>query len=421
MSYAIQAESVGKSFILHHQRNRPNDSLRDALAGSLSHISHSLLRRTRGNRQDETEEFWALKDISFQIRPGERIGLLGRNGAGKSTLLKILSRTLEPSTGRIRIRGRIASLLEVGTGFHPELTGRENIYFNGAMLGMSKAEIGRKFDEIVDFAEVEQFLDTPVKHYSSGMYVRLGFAVAAHIDPEILIVDEVLAVGDARFQKKSIGKMHEIGQEGRTLLFVSHNINSIMQLTQRALLLEQGKIICDTETPNAVTQYLTAGATDQQDQNLQTKVDWLSSLNLRWLRHKTQNGFNKPLIFHLSLATSHAVSQIAVTLSFTNTIGARVLTSRGLSGDIFAGHHEFRLSISDHHLLPGTYFVGLDLWLGHEHLFERDNICTITLFASDSDNRLIQNISRRSGDRFGCFSPFFLELLTSSDSNTHGR
>lgn len=261
MSYAIQAESVGKSFILHHQRNRPNDSLRDALAGSLSHLGRSLLRR---DETDQTEEFWALKDISFGIRPGERIGLLGRNGAGKSTLLKILSRTLEPSTGRIRIRGRIASLLEVGTGFHPELTGRENIYFNGAMLGMSKAEIGRKFDEIVDFAEVEQFLDTPVKHYSSGMYVRLGFAVAAHIDPEILIVDEVLAVGDARFQKKCIGKMHEISEEGRTLLFVSHNMHSIMQLTQRALVLDRGQMVCDADTRDAVTKYLSADAGDRK-------------------------------------------------------------------------------------------------------------------------------------------------------------
>ncbi|MDF9392302.1 MULTISPECIES: ABC transporter ATP-binding protein [Methylococcus] len=419
MSYAIQAESVGKSFILHHQRNRPNDSLRDALAGSLSHLSRSLLRRARRNQRDETEEFWALKDISFQIRPGERIGLLGRNGAGKSTLLKILSRTLEPSTGRIRIRGRIASLLEVGTGFHPELTGRENIYFNGAMLGMSKAEISRKFDEIVEFAEVEQFLDTPVKHYSSGMYVRLGFAVAAHIDPEILIVDEVLAVGDARFQKKSIGKMHEIGQEGRTLLFVSHNMNSIMQLTQRALLLDHGKIVCDSDTSQTITKYLSAEATEDGRLPLKTKVDWLRGLNFRWLREETAAGFNKPLNFALGFITTQRAFRLVFTLSFINTIGALVLTCKAQLDDLEPGLHRFGLHIRDHHLTPGTYFVRLDLWGSEEHLFEQENIITIDLFAASTDDRLIQNISRRRGDKLGCYAPIALQILPASESHQH--
>ncbi|QXP84576.1 ABC transporter ATP-binding protein [Methylococcus sp. Mc7] len=408
MSYAIQAESVGKSFILHHQRNRPNDSLRDALAGSLSHLGRSLLRR---NKTDQTEEFWALKDISFQIRPGERIGLLGRNGAGKSTLLKILSRTLEPSTGRIRIRGRIASLLEVGTGFHPELTGRENIYFNGAMLGMSKAEISRKFDEIVEFAEVEQFLDTPVKHYSSGMYVRLGFAVAAHIDPEILIVDEVLAVGDARFQKKSIGKMHEIGQEGRTLLFVSHNMNSIMQLTQRALVLEHGKIVCDQATGEAVTKYLSADAAEDRGQPLKAKVEWLTSVHFRWLREETETGFNKPMIFRLGFCADRRISRPVFTISFVNTIGALVLTCKAKLEDIQPGESNFGLHIANHHLTPGTYFVRLDVWGSGEELFEQENICTIDLFAANTDDRLIQNISRRIGDRLGCYAPMELKTL----------
>ena len=198
---------------------------------------------------DEIEEFWALKDVSFEVKQGEVVGIIGRNGAGKSTLLKILSRITEPTAGRVTLRGRVASLLEVGTGFHPELTGRENIYLNGAILGMTRAEIRRKFDEIVAFAEVEKFLDTPVKRYSTGMYVRLAFAVAAHLEPEILIVDEVLAVGDAEFQKKCLGKMDEVSRrDGRTVLFVSHNMGAIERLSSRALLMRDGRLSVQGET-----------------------------------------------------------------------------------------------------------------------------------------------------------------------------
>jgi ABC-type polysaccharide/polyol phosphate transport system ATPase subunit len=214
-----------------------------------------------GKRMPEPagEEFWALKDISFEIKQGDRVGIIGRNGAGKSTLLKILSRITEPTCGRISIKGRVASLLEVGTGFHPELTGRENIYLNGAILGMSKIEIKRKFDEIVAFAEVDKFLDTPVKRYSSGMYVRLAFAVAAHLEPEILIVDEVLAVGDAAFQQKCLGKMEDVAEkEGRTVLFVSHNMQAISQLTKRCIMLAKGKNQFDGPTHKAMMTYLLA-------------------------------------------------------------------------------------------------------------------------------------------------------------------
>jgi lipopolysaccharide transport system ATP-binding protein len=199
-----------------------------------------------------SEDFWALKDISFELEQGDRLGIIGRNGAGKSTLLKVLSRITEPTGGRIEITGRVASLLEVGTGFHPELTGRENIFLNGAILGMTKTEIKKKFDEVVNFAEIEKFLDTPVKRYSSGMYVRLAFAVAAHLEPEILIVDEVLAVGDAQFQKKCIGKMEQVGKEGRTVLFVSHNMGAIQGLCGRAVLLEGGKIIAEGITRDVI-------------------------------------------------------------------------------------------------------------------------------------------------------------------------
>src|SRR5262249_28346776 len=226
-------------------------TLRDVMSDSLSAPSRWLrsLRSSNGvslgrNGQhgSKVETFWALKDVSFDVKKGEVVGIIGRNGAGKSTLLKVLSRITEPTTGRVRIRGRVASLLEVGTGFHPELTGRENVYLNGAILGMTREEIKRKFDEIVAFAEIEKFLDTPVKRYSSGMYVRLAFAVAAHLEPEILIVDEVLAVGDFEFQRRCLGKMNAVAHSGRTVLFVSHNMTAIEELCSRSILLKNGVI-----------------------------------------------------------------------------------------------------------------------------------------------------------------------------------
>ncbi|MFH1523834.1 MAG: ABC transporter ATP-binding protein [Chloroflexota bacterium] len=217
-----------------------------------------MLKIGQGNDQDG-EMIWALRDISFEVEQGGVLGIIGKNGAGKSTLLKILSRVTAPTNGKIKVKGRIASLLEVGTGFHPELTGRENIYLNGAILGMSRSEVDRKFDEILDFSEVEQFVDTPVKRYSSGMYVRLAFAVAAHLDPEILVVDEVLAVGDAEFQKKCLGKMGDVAKEGRTVLFVSHNMSSILRLTQESIVLEKGRMILRAPSADAVDYYLSAG------------------------------------------------------------------------------------------------------------------------------------------------------------------
>ncbi len=215
-----------------------------------------LIRHKAADGRASTEDFWALRDISLDIAKGERVGIIGPNGAGKSTLLKILSRITEPSTGRITLRGSVSSLLEVGTGFHPELTGRENIFLNGAVLGMRRAEIRQKFDEIVAFAEVEKFLDTPVKHYSSGMYVRLAFAVAAHLEPDILVVDEVLAVGDISFQRKCLGKMRDVGTEGRTVLFVSHNLTAVRALCNRAILLEGGAMVFDGDAPEATGRYL---------------------------------------------------------------------------------------------------------------------------------------------------------------------
>jgi homopolymeric O-antigen transport system ATP-binding protein len=242
----IKIENLSKKYIIGHDRRATGMYNYNSLRDSLAHFSRGVYQRLRhplspNQENTELEEFWALKDINFEVKQGERVGVIGRNGAGKSTLLKILSRITEPTSGKITMRGRVASLLEVGTGFHPELTGRENIYLNGAILGMTRIEIKKKFDEIVAFAEVEKFLDTPVKRYSSGMYVRLAFAVAAHLEPEILLVDEVLAVGDAEFQKKCLGKMEDVSNEGRTVIFVSHNMAAIKQLCNKGILLEAGE------------------------------------------------------------------------------------------------------------------------------------------------------------------------------------
>ena len=241
---AIRVEQPVEAYFIGRNR-RGGETFREALMTALSAPFRYFAQGSRRGRGEE--EFWALKDVSFEIRKGEIVGIIGRNGAGKSTLLKILSRITEPTKGRIEIRGRVASLLEVGTGFHGELTGRENVYLNGAILGMTRSEIDRKFDEIVSFAEVEKFLETPVKHYSSGMYVRLAFAVAAHLEPDILLVDEVLAVGDVQFQNKCLGKMEDVAGLGRTVLFVSHNLAAVQRLCSRAILLEcqQNKVYRD--------------------------------------------------------------------------------------------------------------------------------------------------------------------------------
>ncbi len=260
---AIRVEGLGKRYRIASLQRR-HDTLKEAL----TYGAHDALQRLgrAWNRQPRQEStIWALRDLSFEVERGEVIGVIGANGAGKSTLLKILSRITEPTMGEAEVHGRVASLLEVGTGFHSELSGRENIYLNGAILGMRRAEINRKFDEIVAFAEVEQFIDTPVKHYSSGMYLRLAFAVAAHLEPEILIVDEVLAVGDASFQKKCLGKMGSVAGEGRTVLFVSHNMTAIQSLCHRALWLQGGQLVEDGPAPGVVSRYLTAAIETAQE------------------------------------------------------------------------------------------------------------------------------------------------------------
>jgi lipopolysaccharide transport system ATP-binding protein len=293
----IQVEGLSKLYRIGRAQQR-HDTLRDAIVDFGSRIADRIrsIRDPSGVpsaiRQPQSEEFiWALKDVSFEVRRGEVLGIIGRNGAGKSTLLKILSRITEPTEGRAIVRGRVGSLLEVGTGFHPELTGRENIYLNGAILGMKKAEIDRKFDEIVAFAEIEKFLDTPVKRYSSGMYVRLAFAVAAHLEPEILLVDEVLAVGDAQFQKKCLGKMSQVAGEGRTVLFVSHNMTAVKGLCKLTMLIEAGKIVQVGDPATVVARYLTSSC------GTQSAVQWSEDvapgndeLRLLGIRVYSENG-----------------------------------------------------------------------------------------------------------------------------------
>jgi lipopolysaccharide transport system ATP-binding protein len=263
---SIRVEGVGKQYRIG-AKEESYSTLRETLMSAGKRIVSRRASKSRG------DPFWALKDVSFQVKHGEVVGIIGRNGAGKSTLLKLLAHITEPTEGRVSLRGRVGSLLEVGTGFHPELTGRDNIYLNGAILGMRRAEIRRKFEEIVAFSEIEQFLDTPVKRYSSGMYVRLAFAVAAHLEPELLLVDEVLSVGDAAFQKKCMGKMGDVAEQGRTVLFVSHNLQAITSLCQRGVLLSAGRLKCDASPMEAVSEYLAGSDGDQVlEQELENKA-----------------------------------------------------------------------------------------------------------------------------------------------------
>src|SRR5262245_58232704 len=291
----LEVESLGKRYRLGGGVR--HDTLRDAVA--------HVFRRAVSARSDSPDHFWALRGVSFSVAEGEAIGVVGRNGAGKSTLLKLLSRITAPTAGRIRLRGRVASLLEVGTGFHPELSGRENIFMNGAILGMSRREIQSRFDSIVEFAEVERFLDTPIKRYSSGMHVRLAFAVAAHLETDILLIDEVLAVGDMEFQRKCLGRMAEVARGGRTVLLVSHNLAAIQQVTTRCLLLERGEVACDGATPEVLATYLGGAGRSAAAENLATDHPDFHIQSVRFDDERRPPGFNQPLDFELSLSLAH--------------------------------------------------------------------------------------------------------------------
>lgn len=331
---AIRAEGLGKSYRIgpRYRYKALRDTLSTALYAPYRYLGR-LSRQDGGHAEQKNNGvFWALKDLSFEIGRGEAIGIIGRNGAGKSTLLKILSRITEPTEGRAWLRGRVGSLLEVGTGFHPELTGRENVYLNGAILGMKKSEIAGRFDEIVDFADIEKFIDTPVKFYSSGMYVRLAFAVAAHIEPEILLLDEVLAVGDAEFQKKCLGKMREVGRSGRTVLFVSHTMGAIQTLCSRGLVIGNGRIAFDGPVDEAVKHYLSELATGAEnaldDPSERPGNGWVRLVNARVLNELDQPSqyliAGRPAALELTYTNPSATKHINLSVTVFNQLGTAV-------------------------------------------------------------------------------------------------
>lgn len=373
---AIEVSGVSKRYVIQHESR--HDSLRD----TLHHTARKIWRRVRWGTRFESEEFWALRDVSFSVQPGEVVGIIGRNGAGKSTLLKILSRITEPTAGKISLRGRVASLLEVGTGFHPDLTGRENIFLNGAILGMRRAEIRRKFDEIVAFAEIERFLDTPVKRYSSGMYVRLAFAVAAHLEPEILIVDEVLAVGDAAFQQKCLGKMDRIARlEGRTILFVSHQIPVVLRLTTKAVLLESGMIKSVGDSPTVIARYSAhpdgRTGTDYDVANAPRKFPGTGEariLQLRFERSLPVFSSEETLKFTLRAQAKTMVSKLRVSLTVFAADGTPI--GSGFSADNYrldsSAETEFSVEVPHLSLAPGRYYLDVAIGLGSAAAGHRD-------------------------------------------------
>ncbi len=370
---AIKVEGLGKKYLLHHQGGGRHRyvALRDVLAGRFK----GLFQRKPQMGSSKLEEFWALKDVSFDIKQGEAVGIIGRNGAGKSTLLKLLSRITEPSEGRIELEGRVASLLEVGTGFHPELTGRENIYLNGAILGMHRAEIRKKFDEIVAFAEVEKFLDTPVKHFSSGMYMRLAFAVAAHLEPEILIVDEVLAVGDAAFQKKCLGKMQQVGAGGRTVLFVSHNMETIARLCSRCLYLVKGELRMAGETRQVINAYAEHSTQTSGEIDLTTlprRFEGTGKARLMRLRSR-QNGvtaawcfeYGTPVEFSVEFSVASVLEEPEIGYAIFSLTGTELFSSTTCQESpldrLPPGTFSMRMTIPDAFLNPGTYLLALGI------------------------------------------------------------
>lgn len=414
MSSVISAKDLGKKYILRHQSQEKYATLRDVLANNARRFIGKLRHPITFSQNDPThEEFWALKDVNFEIQPGDRVGIIGRNGAGKSTLLKILSRITEPTTGKVKLKGRVASLLEVGTGFHPELTGRENIYLNGAILGMSKAEITRKFDEIVDFAEVEKFLDTPVKRYSSGMYVRLAFAVAAHLEPEILIVDEVLAVGDAQFQKKCLGKMEDVSKEGRTVLFVSHNMKAIQHLTRHCLALKEGRIDYFGDTVTAVEHYIANMAEKPlaDAKKLKTDMDDFEIEALYFNESRYEKGFNRPIYICMELNLAKDFNNVDIGFGIVNSLGNRILTMQRTITSIPKGRSIVEFQLDDHHLAPGNYSLVLGMSLsGGGKLIYQENVLMFELPYTSDDGAYLAN----KNDRIGVYHQPSYRIITAA-------
>jgi lipopolysaccharide transport system ATP-binding protein len=407
---AISVQDLSKLYHIGALQQR-HDTLRDALVAKLRRVGDATARR---GDDASVDTIWALKDVSFTIERGEVIGIIGRNGAGKSTLLKILSRITEPTSGRAEIHGRVGSLLEVGTGFHPELTGRENIYLNGAILGMRKAEIERQFDAIVAFAEIERFLDTPVKRYSSGMYVRLAFAVAAHLEPEILLVDEVLAVGDAAFQDKCLGKMGDVARSGRTVLFVSHNLGAVKRLCQRSLWIQAGEIAGLGRTDEIIGSYLEAAASqesawraDDEAGRPQSGPVVVRSVRLLNAGGRPGDRFEMDSPFGIEMTYDVVASMENLRLGFTITSddGTIVFESKdtdpagyGLPRD--AGSYVARCRVPGDFLNAGRFYVTVIVDRPHQELlFQRDQLLRFTITATDGSGA-------RAGDtRYGLVRP----------------
>jgi lipopolysaccharide transport system ATP-binding protein len=398
MKPIIKVEGLGKRYRIGAQQS-PYGSLRETLAGAV----RAPLRLWQRASNDAQSTFWAVKDVSFEVQPGEVVGIIGRNGAGKSTLLKLLSRITEPTAGRIELYGRVGSLLEVGTGFHPELSGRENIFLNGAILGMSRTEIARKFDEIVAFAEVERFIDTPVKHYSSGMYLRLAFAVAAHLEPEILIVDEVLAVGDMRFQRKCLDKMQDVSQQGRTVIFVSHNMPAITRLCPRTILLDGGSVLRDGPSYQVVSAYLSTGlgTTAARSWPDQERAPGNEVARLRAVRVRTAEGdvtdahdIRRPIAIEVEYDVLTPGYVLVPNLHFYNEEGVYAFLVADLepawrSRPRPVGRYRSVALIPGNLLSEGTLFVGVALSTFNPevvHFYERDAVAFQVIDSMDGDS-----------------------------------
>jgi lipopolysaccharide transport system ATP-binding protein len=395
---AIHVDNLGKQYRIGASPDRYN-TLRDTLVGALKAPVRRIRQGFLPVAEDEQNTIWALRDVSFDVHQGQVLGVIGRNGAGKSTLLKILSRVTEPSAGEVQIRGRVGSLLEVGTGFHPELTGRENTYLNGAILGMPRSEIDRKFEEIVDFSGVDKFIDTPVKRYSSGMYLRLAFAVAAHLEPEILVVDEVLAVGDAEFQRKCLGKMSDVAREGRTVLFVSHNMSAILRLTEETIVLERGQLVMRAPTTQAVDYYMSSGFTETgerlwvaDDIPADARPFHPQALRVRDVRGTVVDTVRstEPVTVEVEYTLDAPIQGLRVGLYLMSMRGEHVLTSFDTDDpekfEQFSvrqpGHYLSRCTIPADWLNEGRYALGINASAYRvKRFFQDENALTFTVDA----------------------------------------
>ena len=381
----IQVENLTKKYLLSHQKTERYTTLRDTIAAKAKGFFSSSAQQQ--NSFQTKEEFYALRDVNFDVNEGDRVGIIGRNGAGKSTLLKLLSRITEPTSGRITIEGRVASLLEVGTGFHPELTGRENVFLNGSILGMSKQEIKSKFDEIVDFSGVEKFLDTPVKRYSSGMYVRLAFAVAAHMEPEILIVDEVLAVGDAEFQKKCLGKMKDVSDGGRTILFVSHNMEVIQKLCNKGILLQNGKLIASDAIEPIVKKYMEQNTNSVSEfaipkpNNVDIIAGYASSVSIENMKGDkiSEIAIGSPWRVRVYFTLNRDMPAFVIGIGMISIMDLPLRTTWSKATALKKGKHEAVFNFDDLLFTSGVYKLVIGLSQENITFHYVDNIVSVTI------------------------------------------